>query len=206
MAADLVTVVTATWGRPRTILERAVPSVDCQDYRPLEHLIVTDGYDPALNTLLRGHGYSEKGITRRLVSLGRNWTQPFGNGSNGAVARAVGGWMARGEYVCWLDDDNILSPSHVTDMVKCLTETGADIACSDFAHPSGMIGGPPRVGTVDASSFMIRATVLTRGNWLPDGYECDGHVVERWVSAGCTVALKAGATMRITSQRFGAPD
>lgn len=143
-----------------------------------------------------------------MVRLGRNWTRPFDNQSNGAIARAVGGWLARGEFVHWLDDDNIWEPSHVAEMVALAAETGADMICSDFRAPGGLLGvwDKPRVGCVDASSFMIRADLLAISTWQPDGYTCDGFLAERLVAAGVQWARKEGATMRITSQRFGAPD
>ena len=202
----LVSVVTATWGRPRTVLERCLPSVACQDYPRVEHLLVTDGRNDALNVILRTHGYLEGGREKRLVNLGRNWTEPFGNGSNGAIARMVGSYLARGEYIAYLDDDNIWDPSHLSSMVKLAESTGADIISSDFLHHGSYLAGGVVTGQVDSSSFLHRASILRHGSWKPDGYECDGHVVERWIAAGCTWERKPGMTMTITSQRLGAPD
>jgi len=204
----LVSIITGTWGRPRTILQRAIPAVACQDYQPIEHLVITDGQDEALRTVLLGAGYEDRnGAMRRLVSLGRNWTQPFGNGSNSAICRLAGTYLARGEYIGCLDDDNTLDPGHVTQMVARFEETGADLVCSDFMHMGRMVRSqPPQVGNIDTSSFMYRAAVLAKSNWQADGYECDGRLAERLVAAGCTWAVKPGATMTITEQRHGVPD
>ena len=204
----LVTLITGTWGRPRTVLQRAAASVAAQTYHPLEHIIVIDGQDKELRAVLLNAGYSETNEPmRRLVSLGRNWTQPFANGSNAAICRLVGTYLARGEYIGCLDDDNMLDPEHVEQMVARFEETGADIVCSDFAHVGRVMRSePPRTGNIDTSSFMYRWQALAKSNWQPDGYECDGHLAERLVAAGCTWAVKHGATMTITEQRHGVPD
>jgi glycosyltransferase involved in cell wall biosynthesis len=204
----LVTLITGTWGRPRTVLERAAASVAAQTYHPIEHIIVIDGQDEAVRSVLASAGYSDtNGSARRLVSLGRNWTQPFANESNAAICRLVGTYLARGEFIGVLDDDNTLEPEHVAQMVARFAETGADIVCSDFWHVGGMMRSePPHVGNVDASSFMYRWQALAKSNWQADGYTCDGLLAERLVAAGCSWAVKPGSTMTITEQRHGRPD
>jgi len=177
MTTPTVSVVTATWGRPRTILERCLPSVACQDYPAVEHLIVTDGRDEALNDVLRAHGYAEDGQAKRLVCLGRNWTQPYRNNSNGAVCRMVGSYLAAGEFIAYLDDDNFWDPTHLSSMVKLAEETGADIISSDFMHNGQLLAGGVVTGQVDSSSFLHRATTLVQASWLPDGYECEKEEV-----------------------------
>lgn len=205
----LVTVVTATWGRPKTIFEHAIPSVDAQDYPDVEHLIVTDGRDPDLEAALGNAGYSHGGTRRRLVSLGRNWTGFSGDGGIGAVPRLVGSWMAAGEYVTYLDDDNDYLPGHLSSLAGALSETGADIAfCAWRDGPGGPVQGSPvpGPGTVDTSSFMHRAGVLRHGSWQLDGYGGDHLLVERWVNAGVTYTWVPEPTMILNDHRRGAPD
>lgn len=203
----LVSVITGTWGRWQTLKDRALASISAQTYPRIEHIIVIDGISESLRSLILGAGYSEQpGAMRRVVSLGRNWTQPYANDSNAAIARLTGTYLARGDVIGVLDDDNIWDPEHVGEMVARFAESGADMVCSDFNHMGRVAGGPPRTGNVDSSSFMVRWEALTRSNWQPDGYECDGHLAERLLAAGCTWAAKPGATMTITEQRHGAPD
>lgn len=202
-----MTVVTATWGRPKTILERAIPSVRAQDYRPIEHIIVTDGRDPDLNRVLNGAGYSETGRFARLVSLGRNWTGFSGDGAIGAVPRLVGSYLAAGDYICYLDDDNEFLPHHVSTLAGLLESQNADLACSRYLHagqPSG--SPPPGRDRTDTSSFMHRASVLKHGSWGLDGYAGDGLLVERWVAAGVKWAFTEEITMVLHAHRSGAPD
>jgi Glycosyl transferase family 2 len=146
-----------------------------------------------------------------VVSLGRNWTQPWANESNAAICRQVGGYLAAGDIIGVLDDDNIWEPQHVAEMVACFEATGADVVFGDFFVPAGNVfacwpGNQPRVGNCDSSSYMYRWETLKRARWEADGYTCDGLLAERLLAAGCTWARKQGATMRMTSQRFGGPD
>ena len=206
--SELVSVITGTWGRPKTILEAAIPSVARQTYQPIEHLIVTDGRDEELNKVLLAEGYDFDGQFRKLVCLGRNWTEPFANSSNAAICRLVGTYLAAGEYMGCLDDDDLWDPEHVEGMVARFAETGADVVCSDFGYlHQGVVAAEPRIGRVGTSTFMHRAGVLARaGSWLPDGYDCDGKLLERWAAAGVTCVRKQGATVTVPVQNFGQPD
>jgi hypothetical protein len=201
----LVSVITATWGRPRTIVEHAVNSVKSQDYPNIEHLIVVDGQADSLNKVLEQHDYHLAG-KYRYVNLGRNWTQPFENGSNGAIARMVGSYLAAGEYVTYLDDDNDWDPDHISSMVKRIEEGPFDIVISDIKGYNQWQGNAV-VGGVDTSSFMHRAHLLQYTSWKPDGYCCDGYLVTRWVNDfNCSWGRKEGATVTLTGQRRGVPE
>ena len=211
MTAPLCSIVTAAWGRPRTIMERAIPSVEAQDYEAIEHVIVTDGRDAGLNRVLAGAGYAEGGFRRRLVCLGRNWSHPdVVRGGVGVIPRQVGAWMAAGEFIAYLDDDNEYLPDHVSSLVSVLQETGVDFACSRWHDgPGGPVGGwqPPGRGRTDTSSIMHRASILRHGTWDPSiGYENDGALVERWIAAGCSWAVLTKPTFVLHPHRRGAPD
>jgi O-antigen biosynthesis protein len=206
-----VTVVTATWKRPRTLFERAIPSVAAQDYDGwIEHLIVTDGFDADLNVALSRAGYAFESHRRRVVHLGRNWSAPeVVHGGVGVVPRQVGAWMARGDYIAYLDDDNEYLPHHVSTLVTALRESGADFACSRWQDPEGRAAGwaPPGRGRTDTSSVMHRAAVLRHGTWDPAaGYESDGALVERWIAAGASWAFVPVPTFVLHPHRLGAPD
>lgn len=206
---ELVTVVTATWGRPRTLFEHAIASVDAQDYPAIEHLVVTDGRDRRLEDALAAAGYSHRGVRRRVACLGRNWTGFSGDGGVGAVPRLVGSWLAAGAYITYLDDDNDYLPHHVTAMVTALEESGADLVCTAWSHgPGGPPGGspPPGPGRTDTSSFLHRAELLKNGSWELDGYEGDGNLAARWAAAGATWLFLPEPTMILNAHRFGAPD
>lgn len=212
MNVPLVTVVTATWQRPQTILERAIPSLQAQDYPAdrIQHLIVTDGYDEHLNRVLRGAGYDECDQLRKLVNMGRNWSGPEANRGCGVAARLVGMWLAAGKYTGYLDDDNTYLPRHVSAMVAALEESGADFATSRWHMngPGGLVMGDPHPGRgrTDTSGIMHKTSILPHGDWRLDGYESDGALVERWLGNGRTHVHVEEPTFVLFPHRFGAPD
>jgi glycosyltransferase involved in cell wall biosynthesis len=204
-----VTVVTATWGRPKTIAERAIPSVAAQDYQgSVEHLIITDGVSTELNTVLAGYGYyctsfPEPG--KRIVPLGRNWSAPeMARGGVGVIPRRVGAYLASGDYIAYLDDDNEYLPHHITVMVDALEKSGADFALSRWQDGPAVA---PRRGVSDTNCIMHRPSVLRYGTWDPaDGYENDGALVERWAAAGASHVIVPEPTFILHPHRIGAPD
>ena len=212
MSVPLVTVVTATWQRPRTIMERAIPSLAAQDYPGdrIQHLIVTDGHDPGLNAVLHAAGYSESDQLRKLVNMGRNWSGPEARGGCGVAARLVGAWLAAGEYTGYLDDDNTYLPHHVRAMAAALESSGADFATSRWrmgAPGSFVMGDPnPGRGRTDTTGIMHKTSILPHGDWRMDGYESDGALVERWLANGRTHVHVPEATFVLYPHRYGAPD
>src|SRR5690606_13352843 len=101
----LCSVITGTWRRHALLME-TVENVRQQSYRPLEHVIVSDGPDPTLRDtialLQREADPADPPI--RFLELGRNWSTYLTN-SMSAVPFAVAQWMAAGEYLCWWADD-----------------------------------------------------------------------------------------------------
>jgi glycosyltransferase involved in cell wall biosynthesis len=206
--SGLVTVITATWGRPKTVLEHAVASVASQDYPDIEHIVVTDGYSPALYEVLSSHGYSDKpGSRKRLVCLGRNWTGFSGDGGQGAIPRLVGSYTACGDYITYLDDDNDYQPHRISAMVKAIEDTGADVVFTAFLMEGRHMGtAPPTLGHVDASSFLHRPSLLNVSTWRPEGYECDWYLVERWLAAGVKWHYLEDPSLIHTGNRRGSPE
>lgn len=206
----LVSVVTATWGRPQTVLEAAIPSVAAQTYQPLQHIIVTDGFDERLNALLREAGYDEKTPRRLLVQLGRNWTQFMGDGAQGAAPRLVGSFLAAGDYLCYLDDDNEFLPHHVATLAAAL-DAGADLACCRTCLTASrdharFVAERPGREAADTNLFMHRAELLRSSTWGFDGYCGDAELVERWVTGGCRWVWVEEPTVVMHPCRLGAPD
>ena len=200
----LVTIITATWKRPRMLTERCIPSVWAQTYQPLEHLVVCDGPDPGLRVRLGDLGYTPHGVTgRRLVECGRN------HGGVGNAPRAVGAWLAAGEWICYLDDDNEYLPGHVQAMMAEADRTGVPLVCTAWRTPDGGVAGwaPPGTNRTDASSILHRADLLGVASWAPEaGYAADGALVDRWVAAGVPWSFLPEPTMVYHGARGGAPE
>lgn len=210
MTAPPVTVVTATWQRWAS-LKRAIASLQAQDYAGrIQHLVVIDGQAEDTLGLLRGLGYGSAG-DQMVVSLGRNWSaDEVVHGGVGVIPRQVGAWLATGDYVAYLDDDNEYLPHHVSTLVAVLERSGTDFACSQWhMGTSGHVHGwaPPGRGRTDTSSIMHRPGVLAHATWNPEvGYENDGALVEAWIAAGATWTFVAEPTFVLHGHRRGAPD
>jgi glycosyltransferase involved in cell wall biosynthesis len=200
----LVTVVTPTWRRPNLLVNRCIPSVWAQTYRPLEHLIVSDGPDPPLRHRLAQLGYTAAGIQgRRFVECGRNW------GGVGHVPRAAGAWLAAGQWICYLDDDNEYLPEHVAVMVAEGQRAGVPLVCTAWRMPNGGTLGatPPGTNRTDSSSFLHLAELLGVAAWAPgDGYTADGALIDRWIAAGVAWSFLPEPTMIYHGPGRGEPE
>ena len=104
VAADLVSVVVPTHNRSDQ-LRRAVDSVLQQSHKELEIIIVDDGSNPPADVEQRD----------RRIRLIRT---DVCNGA--AAARNAGIQAARGEYICFLDDDDCYLPGKLSKQLDYL--------------------------------------------------------------------------------------
>src|SRR5262245_55505715 len=99
----LVTVVITVYNR-LAFLDQAVQSVLDQSYPQIELIVVDDGSDMDVKTVLEPFG-----------NLLRLYTK-----SNGGIssARNIGIRHAKGEFILFLDDDDFLEPCAVKELVE----------------------------------------------------------------------------------------
>lgn len=176
-----VSVITPTWQRHDLLLTRCIPSVAAQTL-PVEHVVVSDGPDPALRDLLADRAVA-------YVEVAEHADDPC---NYGARARNRGLEAATGNLVAYLDDDNAFRPQHVERLAAALdANPGVDFAYSRmFRHGLGDTVGaaPPIHGSVDSSILMHRKDGPARfGLWpVPSPYEVDWVFVRTWLEAGAT--------------------
>ena len=131
----LVSVITGTWQRHDLLLEM-IEHLRAQTYRPLEHVIVSDGPDDVLRELILEYvrqgnvGIGERRCPVRFVELGRHWTAELSE-SFAAAPFIVGQFLACGEYACLWADDERATPEHIEKLVDLIEATGVD-----FVYPS----------------------------------------------------------------------
>ncbi|MFN2529588.1 MAG: glycosyltransferase family 2 protein, partial [Candidatus Baltobacteraceae bacterium] len=111
----LVSMVIRTYDR-RAFLPRALESLSRQTYKKLEIIVVNDG-GPDVSDIIAGFD------NVRYLLLERN-------GGTSAAANA-GLHAARGKYIGFLDDDDIVFPEHVSVLVSALERSGAEVAHTD---------------------------------------------------------------------------
>lgn len=121
----LVSVVMATYNRSKFI-GRGIKSVLDQTYKNLELIIVDDN----ANIL------DERRKTEEVVqSFNDERIKYIKNENNlgGAATRNVGIYAARGQYISFLDDDDMYLPDKLKVEVSGMIENGWDFCCMDGA-------------------------------------------------------------------------
>lgn len=104
----LITVITPTYNRAQFILD-AVQSVVDQDYGNIQHIIVDDGSSDNTKDLIN------KFIDDDVLEYYHQRNQGQSTARNVALSKA------KGEYVCFLDSDNVWLPGKLREQVNYLT-------------------------------------------------------------------------------------
>jgi glycosyltransferase involved in cell wall biosynthesis len=185
MSAPLVTVVTPAWQRRTMLLRRCIPSVLAQDYAGVEHIIVSDGPDPALRVALDGWPHV------RYAELPAHPPDPH----YGIPARLAALELAAGEYVTYCDDDDSLRPGHCRLLAAALDdhpEAGFAVSrmVSHSPHGDTVIGLTPLMPAQDGTPMNIHRRELTERvcTWGDSGALEDWYLVQSWLNAGVQYA------------------
>jgi glycosyltransferase involved in cell wall biosynthesis len=131
----LVSTIIPAFNRPRQLRE-AVASVIEQDHRPVEVIVVDDGSTDATPDVARELAAAHPGIVHALV-------QP--NAGPG-MAREAGRRVARGEFIQYLDSDDVLLPGKFTRQVRALSqrpECGVAYGYTRYRHADGRVEPGP---------------------------------------------------------------
>lgn len=195
-----VSVITPTWQRHDLLLGRCIPSVQAQRYPEVEHIVVSDGPDPELRNKLATHYL---GLYEQHLILFDELPEHDPQVAWGVRARLRAIEMARGDLICYVDDDNTLYPHHVERLVECFTDPGVGFAYSrTHIHAGGYSVGsdPPVYGGIDTGGIMHRRAMLDVATWRyePGQVTIDWDIVERWMNAG----VKWACVQEITNEHF----
>jgi glycosyltransferase involved in cell wall biosynthesis len=127
-----VSIITATIGKPT--LADCIKSVRAQTYKNIEHIVVMDGHErtgatySVLHDLEFPQGESRGSIDNEFVCA-----LPYATGINRYNGHRIYGafnFLVNGDFVMWLDDDNILEPNHVESLVNLVQSKNLDWAYS----------------------------------------------------------------------------
>lgn len=110
----LVSVVIATLDRP-VLLGYALESISRQTYRNVETVVVVDG-GPRLDSI------AERYPNVRFIYMPEK---------NPVMTSNTGFKATRGEFVTFLDDDDIYFPNHIADLAGALVRSNANVAHGD---------------------------------------------------------------------------
>jgi glycosyltransferase involved in cell wall biosynthesis len=196
----LVSVITPTYQRHERLLNRCIPSVQAQVYPKTEHVIVSDGPDPALaEKIARLHKDGAFYHPVRFVQLpervpGQHW---------GHYARLAGIEHSGGAFLAYIDDDDALRPQHCAKLAALFENSTVGWAFSlmESHSNSGLsthIGvDPPQCGQLGTPMIMHRRETLEYGTWGPESSVEDWELVSRWITAGIPHAFLPEPTVDV---------
>lgn len=189
----MVSVITPTWKRNELLLNRCLPSVRVQDYPNVEHIVVSDGPDRKLARIMAGlRRCDHDGCPRsepwcqrlRYDELprharGRHW---------GHYARSRAVELARGDFIAYLDDDDLYLPRHCSLLVSALNahpEAGFAFSQMRYANGEVTVGhDEPWECDIGTPMIMHRREVLRHGSWDHADEMEDWRLVKSWLDAG----------------------
>ena len=114
----LISIITPTTGSEQ--LRQACQSVWNQTYDNIEHIVVVDGPQYKANT------YHIIGGTKSTMMC-----LPHNTGANNYNGHRIYGafsFLAEGDYICFLDEDNWIEPNHIESLVNSIED--GSFSCS----------------------------------------------------------------------------
>ena len=101
----MVSVVLTTYNRPKLLI-RALESVKVQTFQPKEIILVDDSSDKNATNFIKKHLSDDIIYLKHKHNLGL------------AAARNTGLRYAKGDFIAYLDDDDIWMPTRLESQVK----------------------------------------------------------------------------------------
>lgn len=117
---NTVSVIVPFFNTREDFIREAVASILSQDYQAIEVLLVDDGSTEAAASVARAIADGSQGRVRYI-------SQPDGQNKGASAARNLGVSQSTGEYIAFLDADDIWYPEKLTEQVTLL-ESMPDVA------------------------------------------------------------------------------
>lgn len=153
----LVSIVIPTFNREHTIV-RAVESVLRQTYRQLEIIIVDDCSSDNTERVIKDNFASNAQVS--YIRLTHN--------CGACHARNVGVKLSKGEYIAFLDSDDVFELQKIQKQIQLLAETGADLCATDYIriNKRGDEEYIPTFSNEDFFSELLYLNQITTGTLL----------------------------------------
>jgi glycosyltransferase involved in cell wall biosynthesis len=179
----VVSVVMAAYNASH-LVRYAIASLQLQDFADWELIVVSDHCTDDTEAVVAA--FADDRI--RFIDLPTNSGQQ-------ATPNNVGVAAARGEYLAFLNQDDLYLPDHLSANLACIRETGADLICSSYA----------RVEPEQQEKIAAREIAA-----VADGFEVTGrfsphsfHIASSWFLRRAT-ALRVGP-WRLESETWVTP-
>ena len=179
-----ISILTPTWNRGIKMLSRCMACVNWQTFQDWEHVIVSDGPDEVLREYFAVKSKDE--IRRHFYELEEN------HADYGASVRKLAMPLLNGKYIAFLDDDNVIFPEFLEEMVGALEGTGPEVgfAVCQIVHMGPLqawVGRPPQilqgwpivVGGIDTLQVVVKKEAIEKIGWVSEGgFFSDGYTYE----------------------------
>jgi glycosyltransferase involved in cell wall biosynthesis len=152
----LVSIIIPCFNAER-FLAKTLESAFAQTYSLSEVIVVDDGSTDGTPALIRSYGNRVKAS--------------FGSNRGASAARNRGTALARGEFIQYLDSDDLLMPDSLAHRVAALQAAAADVAYSDWEELVEIQGGVFKIGkqftrrSEDIDADLIAALITSF--WAP---------------------------------------
>ncbi|MCY7359136.1 MAG: glycosyltransferase [Rudanella sp.] len=164
MQTPLISIITATYNRSNA-LRFAIESVRQQTLTDWELIVVSDASTDDTANVVASFGDSRI----RFVELEHNHGEQSGPNN-------VGLELTRGQFIAFVNHDDLWMPNHLEASYSCMLETGADVVFGvgvyvRSAADISLIGQLPPggfkpVNYIPASCWLFRRELIERvGNW-----------------------------------------
>jgi glycosyltransferase involved in cell wall biosynthesis len=149
-----VSVIVPTFNRPHLLAE-ALASIAGQTGVEVEAVVVNDGGQDVKPVIEQ----AELSLETRLITLEANRGLP--------AARNAALDAASGDYVAFLDDDDLFLPGHLATAVAALETTGADVAYTSCPVSPRRVTPRDTIHTDHVFDFPFNAEALHVANYIP---------------------------------------
>jgi glycosyltransferase involved in cell wall biosynthesis len=164
-----VTVITPTYRRLDKLKE-AMACVRSQTYPHWEHIIVSDGFDQDVQDLVRsvGNAAVQYHHTRHISVMG-NYQR------NKALLYATG------EFILYLDDDNLIEPHCLETMVAGFESDDIGYVVAPIRYGKGLKEPKPgfRYREIDLLNYMVRRRLVERVGGQSVDHSADFFLIDK---------------------------
>lgn len=120
--SGLISVIVPAYNAAKTI-RRCAKSILAQTDDNFEVLFINDGSKDNTGEILE-----------QICSERKNFHLITIKNSGAAMARNIGIDKAKGDYICFVDADDIISPNYLKKMRELMVENDADVVCTKYAR------------------------------------------------------------------------
>jgi glycosyltransferase involved in cell wall biosynthesis len=169
MIPGRVTILTPTYKRADRVVE-AIRSAQAQTYENWEQMVVSDGYCQDTKDAVLGIGDER---------VRYDYTWPLHVSGN--YQRNIGLLHASGEYVLYLDDDNILYPDALKELVAGFQSQDIGYVLAPIRYGEEILDPPYpfEYEKMDALNYMVRRDLVHQIRGQNRHYCADLHLIRK---------------------------